>query len=375
MGKYFATVARGLEALAAQELSQLGAKKVKPGFCGVAFQGDRLLLYRVNLWARLPFRVLQRLDSFPCQTAEDLYRGIAALPWSDYLTPDYSLAVTATGKTPQLNHTHFTALQVKNAIVDQQRQQFRSRSPVDLKQPDVRVNVHLDGDRCVVSLDSSGESLHRRGYRPAVGAAPLKESLAAALLQISDWHPDQTFYDPLCGSGTLPLEACMRALNIAPGLQRDHFGFQTWMDFDAPLWQRLVAEAKAQQQSQLPAKIVGSDRDRQVIQQAQINADRCGVAPWVTFRVQDLADIEPPAAEGVVFCNPPYGDRLGKDEDLGQFYRLLGQVLKTRFQGWTAYILSGNKLLAQSIGLRSSARVPVYNGPLACQLMKYELFT
>ncbi|HEY9647084.1 MAG TPA: class I SAM-dependent RNA methyltransferase, partial [Chroococcidiopsis sp.] len=225
MNQYFATVARGLEPLAAQELEQLGAHAVEPGFCGVAFAGDRTLLYRVNLWARLPFRILMTLRTFPCRDAEDLYRGIQKIDWSQYLTPDMTLAVNATGKSEQLNHTHFTALQVKKAIVEQQQSQTGDRSNVELQSPDLQVSVHIERDHCTVSLDSSGQSLHRRGYRPAVGAAPLKESLAAALIQLSGWQPEQMFYDPLCGSGTLPLEACLKALNIAPGLFRERFGF------------------------------------------------------------------------------------------------------------------------------------------------------
>lgn len=241
---YFATVARGLEDLAAQELAELGAKAVQPGFCGVAFAGDQQLLYRLNLWARLPFRILVRLDIFACRDAQDLYRGIQQIAWQQHLTPAQTLAVDVTGKTPQLNHSHFTALQVKNALVDQQRQQFGERSDVDPQHPDVRINVHLEQEHCIVSLDSSGSSLHRRGYRPAVGVAPLKESLAAALVRLSGWQPDLAFVDPLCGSGTLPLEASLMGLQRAPGLFRQQFGFQTWPDYDRQLWQTLKLRLK-----------------------------------------------------------------------------------------------------------------------------------
>ncbi|WP_415354685.1 THUMP domain-containing class I SAM-dependent RNA methyltransferase [Leptolyngbya sp. FACHB-1624] len=374
MNQYFATVARGLESLAAQELEQLGAKTIEPGFCGVSFTGDRDLLYRVNLWARLPFRILIKLHEFPCQDSEDLYRGVQSIDWSLYLTPDMTLAVKATGKNQQLNHTHFTALQVKNAIVDQQQDRFSDRSNVELQSPDVQVTVHIDRDLCTVSLDSSGESLHRRGYRPAVGAAPLKESLAAALIQLSGWQPEQMFYDPLCGSGTLPLEASLKALNVAPGLFRERFGFETWLDADLNLLDELIKAAEASQQESLPAPIWGSDRNPEVIEQAIVNATNCGVSNHVYFSTIELEDVAAPADSGVLFCNPPYGERLGRDSDLGAFYKRLGNVLKQRFKGWTAFVLSGNKELAQSIGLRSSQRFAVYNGALPCQLMKYELY-
>jgi putative N6-adenine-specific DNA methylase len=374
MNQYFATVARGLEALAVQELEQLGAHSVEPKFCGAAFEGDRALLYRVNLWARLPFRILVKLHEFPCQDAQDLYHGIQSIDWSNYLTPDLTLAVNATGKTDRLNHTHFTALQVKNAIVDQQRETYGDRSDVDIQKPDVRVNVHIDRDFCTVSLDSSGNSLHRRGYRPAVGSAPLKESLAAALIQLSGWQPNQMFYDPLCGSGTLPLEASLKALNIAPGLFREQFGFETWPDFDRALLKQLIQAAKASQRDTVPAPIWGSDRDEAVIEQAITNAENCGVLNYVWFSQMELYDVVAPADSGVLLCNPPYGERLGRESDLGAFYKLLGDVLKQRFKGWTAFVLSGNKELSQSIGLKSSQRIAVYNGTLPCQLMKYELY-
>ncbi len=374
MNQYFATVARGLETLAAQELEQLGAHSVEPGFCGAAFQGDRALLYRVNLWARLPFRILLKLHEFPCHDAEELYRGIQTIDWSIYLTPDLTLAVNATGKGDRLNHTHFTALQVKNAIVDQQEDNFGERSNVELQVPDVRIGVHINRDVCTVSLDSSGNSLHRRGYRPAVGSAPLKESLAAALIQLSGWQPEQMFYDPLCGSGTLPLEASLKALNIAPGLFRESFGFETWLDFDRFLLDELIEEAEGSKHDILPAPIWGSDGDENVIDMAIDNAKNCGVLDRVYFSNIELADVVAPADSGVLFCNPPYGERLGKDRDLGEFYKSLGDILKQRFKGWTAFVLSGNKELAQSIGLRSSQRTAVYNGTIPCQLMKYELY-
>jgi putative N6-adenine-specific DNA methylase len=374
MDQFFATVASGLETLAAQELDTLGAQDVEPGFCGVAFRGDRALLYRVNLWARLPFRILIQLDEFKCKDKTDLYRGIYNIEWGDYLRPHHTFAVHATGKTQTLNHTHFTALQVKQAIVDQQEHQWQERSNIDTQAPDVAINVHLHQNRCVVSLDSSGESLHRRGYRPAVGAAPLKESLAAALIAWSGWQPDQAFLDPLCGSGTLPLEACLRALNLAPGLFRERFGFETWPNFDADLFNQLYQDAESVERSQLLAPIVGSDRDPDQIHQALTNASFCGVSEQVEFCKRELAEVEPPAPSGVLICNPPYGSRLTSDGELGEFYRLLGNVLKQRFKGWTAFILSGNKALATSIGLKSSQRLSVANGGIPCQVLKYELY-
>ena len=374
MNQYFATVARGLEKLAASEIENLGGNSVSEGFCGVNFSGSRELLYRVNLHARLPFRILLKIDEFPCENALDLYRGIKKIDWQLYLTPDYTLAVNATGKNKSLNHTHFSALQVKNAIVDRQREVFGCRSDIDTKNPDVLINVHINRNICIVSLDSSSSSLHRRGYRRAVSSAPLKESLAAALITLSGWQPDLPFLDPLCGSGTLPIEACLQALNIAPGLFRSSFGFQTWPDFDRIVWDGLLKQARNNKKDATIASISGSDRDGDVIRQARANAVFCGLDKYIRFDRVDLADLEPPADSGILFCNPPYGQRLGDRDRLGDFYKLLGDVLKQRFKGWTAFVLSGNKKLAGSIGLKSSCRIAVYNGNIPCKLMKYELY-
>lgn len=374
MNQYFATVARGLEPIAAQELERLGALEVRPDFTGVHFVGDSALLYRVNLWARTIFRVLVTLREFPCPDADRLYQEVQNIEWEQYLQPHNTLAVNATGGNDQLNHTHFTALQVKNAIVDQQRNQFGQRSSVDTQNPDVLINAHIHQDRCILSLDSSGTSLHRRGYRPAVGVAPLKETLAAALLDMAQWEPSVPFLDPLCGSGTLPLEASLKALNIAPGLFRMQFAFERWPDFDEALWEQLLKEAENSEISELKAPIVGSDRDSDILNQARINAQQCGLADKVTFTQTELSQVEAPADSGVIICNPPYGERLGDAKELGDLYKLLGDVFKQRFKGWTAFVLTGNKELAKRVGLKASRRLPVYNGALACTLLKYELY-
>ncbi len=374
MNQYFATVARGLEPIAAQELERLGAQEVRPDFTGVHFVGDRALLYRVNLWARTIFRVLVNVAEFSCPDAETLYEEVQNISWEDYLQPYNTLAVNATGGNHKLNHTHFTALQVKNAIVDQQRRQFGERSSIDTQNPDVLINTHIYQDRCVVSLDSSGTSLHRRGYRPAMGAAPLKETLAAALLDMAEWEPNLPFLDPLCGSGTLPLEASLKSLNIAPGLFREEFAFEKWQDFDPELWDQLLKEAETSELPNLKAPITGSDYDPETLEEARINAEKCGVAEKITLTQTELSQVEAPADSGIIICNPPYGERLGDARELGDFYKLLGDVFKQRFKGWTAYVLTGNKELAKRVGLKASRRIPVYNGSIVCSLLKYELY-
>jgi putative N6-adenine-specific DNA methylase len=374
MNQYFATVARGLEPIAAQELERLGAKDVRPDFTGVHFTGNLALMYRVNLWARTIFRVLATLREFPCPDATSLYKEVQKIDWQQYLHPHHTLAVNATGGNRKLNHTHYTALQVKNAIVDQQRRQFGQRSSIDTENPDILINAHIYQDRCILSLDSSGTSLHRRGYRPAVGLAPLKETLAAALLDIAEWEPSLPFLDPLCGSGTLPLEASLKALNIAPGLFRHQFAFEKWPNFDEALWKQLLDDAESSELSTLKAPILGSDKDPDILNQARINAEQCGVADRVKFTQTELQELEAPADKGMIICNPPYGERLGDATELGDFYKLLGDIFKQRFRGWTAFVLTGNKELAKRVGLRAARRIPVYNGSISCTFLKYELY-
>ena len=374
MNHYFATVAHGLESIAAQELERLGAQGVSPEFTGVHFVGDKAMLYRVNLWARTIFKVLVPLREFSCPNSDTLYQEVQKISWDEYLHTNNTLAVNCTGGNQKLNHTHFTALQIKNAIVDQQRSKSGQRSSVDAENPDVLINAHIDRDRCILSLDSSGTSLHRRGYRQAMGTAPLKETLAAALLDMTGWDASLPLLDPLCGSGTLPLEGGLKALNIAPGLFRRKFGFESWLDFDEQLWQELLTEAQNSELPNLKAPIFGSDRDPNVLLQARTNAKASGIEQQITFAQTELSELEAPADCGILICNPPYGERLGDVQELGALYKTLGDILKQRFKGWTAFVLTGNKDLAKSVGLRASRRIPVYNGSLACTLLKYELY-
>lgn len=374
MNQYFATVARSLESIAAEEIERLGAEQVRPDFAGVHFVGDKATLYRVNLWARTIFRVLAPIRDFYCPNSDILYKEVQKISWDEYLQPHNTLAVHCTGGNQKLNHSHFTALQVKNAIVDQQRLKTGKRSGIDPNSPDLLLNVHIEQNRCILSLDSSGMSLHRRGYRQAMGTAPLKETLAAALLEMIQWDASLPLLDPFCGSGTVPLEAGLKALNIAPGLFRRRFGFEGFPDFDKQLWQQLLTEAKNNQIHELKAPIWGSDRDANVLSQARGNASRCGLEDYISFRQTELTELEAPAQSGIIICNPPYGERLGVPEELGTLYTTLGNIFKQRFKGWTAFILTGNKELAKKVGLRTSRRIPVYNGTIACTLLKYELY-
>ena len=374
MNQYYAKVAKGLEAIAAEELKSLGAENICPEFTGVSFTGDKTLLYRVNLWARTIFRVLVPIAEVRCVNREVLYKEVKKIPWQRYFSPKNTLAVSCTGSNEKLKHTHYTALQIKDAITEQQIEKFRYRSNIDTKNPDILINAHIQNNNCILSLDSSGSSLHQRGYRLAMGFAPLKETLAAAILEMAEYSPDIPFLDPLCGSGTLPLEASLKALNIAPGLFKNRFAFMYWRDFDESLWEDLLTEAKDNKLTDLKSIIVGSDKNLEVLSQARSNAKKCGVADKIKFIERDLSNIEPPAEKGIIICNPPYGERLGEVEELGRLYKMLGDIFKQRFTGWTAFILTGSKQLSKQVGLRTSGRIPVYNGAIPCTLLKYELY-
>ena len=360
---YFATCARGIEPLLAEELRALGASDVREARAGIAFTGALEAGYRACLWSRLASRVLLQLASFPAATAEDLYAGAGAIPWEEHLSATDTIAVDATSTSSALTHTHFTALKVKDAVADRLREQTGARPSVRLERPDVRVNVSVRRDVASIALDLAGESLHRRGYRePGLqAAAPLKESLAAAVLLHGGWpavaEAGGALVDPLCGSGTLPIEAALIAADIAPGLLREHFGFLGWRGHDAATWARLVADAQARRAAgltHLPV-IVGSDADPRAVSLARANAARAGLGDRVRFERLDLAEVRPPtdAVAGLVVTNPPYGLRLGDVAALGGLYELLGRILRERFDGWHAAVLTSEPELSKALGLRS----------------------
>ena len=395
-----AVVPPGLEDAAAAELSALDAEEVRPLRRAVALRTDLAGFYRLHLQARLPFRFLRQLARFPCADRQALYRGVQdAADWPRWLPPDTSFRVDASGSSRELSHSHYSALQVKNALVDWQRQHWGERSSVDLDDPDLSLHLHLSpggGPRskargegqamAVLSLDGGGASLHRRGYRAAMGLAPLKENLAAGLIALSGWDGHVPLCDPLCGSGTLLIEAAAMALGRAPGfwLEADGqsrarpFALQRWPDFDPVLWQQEVTAAQALERRSLAdgtplAPVIGMERDPAVLAQAQANVGAAGLASWINLRQGDGRDFEPPEQAGILVCNPPYGERLGEGEDLEQLYADLGQMLKQRCGGWTLWLLSGNPELTGALKMKASRKVPVSNGGLDCRWLKYEI--
>jgi len=369
----FAAVPRGSEEVTAAELEKIGIKGATVLRGGVSFATGREGLYRANLWLRCASRVLVNLATFPCSSPAELYDGVHAIQWQELINPAMTLAVDCTLRDSALTHSGFVALKTKDAIVDRIREIRGSRPSVDTASPDVRINIHLAKNVCTVSLDSSADALDRRGYRLERNEAPLRETLAAAVIALTGWDGTVPLADPMCGSGTIPIEAALIAAGIAPGMNRS-FGFQRWLDFDARLWERIVREAEAGI-SKLPLGLItGYDRDGRALQIARRNAEAAGFKGEIHFFNTTLEEFKPEGETGVVIINPPYGKRLGDEEELKELYCRIGDILKQRCRGWTGYVLTGNMELAKYVGLKASRRFVLFNGPIECRLLKYELY-
>lgn len=372
--EFFATAAKGVEEVLADELRSLGIAVVAVESGGVRFAGEIAACWRANLWLRTANRVLMPLAAFPCATPKELYDGVRAIPWSRHLTPAMTMAVDCSLRESAITHSGFVALKTKDAIVDEIRDRCGSRPNVDTRDPDLRVNVHLVKNRCTVSLDSSGTPLDRRGYRLERTEAPLRESLAATLVALSGWDGATPLADPMCGSGTILIEAALKAARRAPGLLRKGFGFQRWPGYDSSLWESLVAEARAEALPALSAAIVGCDRSAPALAIARQNARRAGVEGMIRLSQGEIRDFAPPPGPGVLIFNPPYGQRLEEEEALKPLYKLIGDIMKQHCTGYTAYLLTGSQELAKCVGLRASRRFVLFNGPIECRLLKYDLY-
>jgi len=370
----FATAAKGIEEVLAGEIKEIGFKDVIVEKGGVRFGGDLSTCYRANLWLRTAHRILIPLAEFDCDTAQRLYNGIRSVNWNEYLSPDMTLAVDCNLRDSAMTHSGFAALKTKDAIVDSIRDFCGRRPSVDARDPDLRINIRIFRNRCTVSLDSSGESLDKRGYRLDTGEAPLRETLAATLVALSGWDGTVPLVDPMCGSGTICIEASLKALRLPPGGMGKKYGFQRWPSFDHEVWKKLVKEAENRALEKIPSPVLGFDISSGTVEKARANADRAGVGKFVSFAVRDVAELAPPPSPGILIFNPPYGVRLGEMEALKGLYRTIGDTLKQHCKGYTAYLFTGNPELAKSVGLKPSRRMVLFNGPIECRLLKYNLY-
>ena len=367
-----AVLPQGLEEEGAKELVALGATSVRPGRRSIAFKADMSCFYRLHLQARLPFRLLREMARFPCDGPESLYFAVqGALDWECWLHPSMSFRVDVSGSCNGLPHSHFTALQVKNALVDLQRSLWAQRSDIDLAEPDLCLHLHLNNSGGVLSLDGSAGSLHRRGYRAAMGVAPLKENLAAGLMRITEWDATLPLVDPLCGSGTLLIEAVSNALGLAPGVMRS-FLFEGWADFDSKLWNEEKKRAKRKEfhQKELPL-VLGCEQDPDIARQARANIQAAGLEKIIKIQNSHFRELLLPDKQGILVCNPPYGVRLGVTEELKCLYEELGMFLKNNASGWQFWMLNGNRELSRSIRMKASRRFAVSNGGIDCRWLNY----
>jgi len=384
MNKIFATCPKGLEELLASELESLGAEKTRLTVAGVFADGSSSFAYKACLWSRIANRILMPLAKFDVENDDDLYQGVKEIPWYLHTTPRESIAVDFSGSNDAIRHTQFGAQRVKDAIVDSLKEHFNDRPDVDLKTPDIRINVRLSKNQANVSLDFSGESLHKRGYRAAMVAAPLKENLAAALLLRAGWldisSKGGALIDPMCGSGTLLIEAALIAADIAPNLNREKFGFHNWLQHKSHIWEEIRQEAVGRCQAGLTKslpEIRGYDKDYRAIKAAQENIEAAGLDKYVRVISKPMSAFKVPThtkiEHGLMICNPPYGERWGDAEELKPLYRSLGDLVKKECPGWKLAVLTSNSDLAGELRLRSNKKYKLFNGAIPSQFLLYQL--
>ena len=362
---------QGLEEVLAQELIELGANDVQIGRRMVSFSGDQEMMYRANFCLRTAVRVLKPISHFRARNADDVYKAVKEIEWKDILDLDTSFVVDTTVYSTEFRNSKFVAYKVKDAIVDYFMEREGKRPNISVANPDLRLNIHIAEENCTLSLDSSGESLHLRGYRTATVEAPINEVLAAALIKMSGWKFDCDLIDPFCGSGTILVEAALMARNIYPGVFRQKFGFENWKDFNPELLSSIFEDDSNERTFE--HRIVGSDINLRAVEAALANAKAAGVADLITVEQREIRDFKKPEMPAVLITNPPYGERL-RPEDLSDIYRTLGEKLKREFQGGEAWIISSREELFDSMRLRPSFKVPLQNGSLDCELRKYVTF-
>ena len=363
---------QGLEEVLAKELTALGANNVEIGRRMVSFTGNKEMMYRANFSLRTALRILKPIKHFKAQSAEEVYDAVKAIEWEQYLTVDKTFAVDAVVFSDEFRHSKFVAYKVKDAIVDYFREKTGDRPNVRLNNPDLALNIHVAQDKCTLSLDSSGESLHRRGYRQETMEAPLNEVLAAGMILMTGWQGECDFIDPMCGSGTLPIEAALIARNIAPGVFRKEYAFEKWNDFDQDLFDHSYNDDSAERD--FDHKIYGYDNNRQAIEVATRNVRATGLTKEIEITFRDFADFQTPEEKAIIVSNPPYGERISTDDLLG-LYAMIGNRLKNVFKEGDAWILSYREECFDKIGLKPSVKIPLFNGALACEFRKYQLFS
>ena len=370
--RYFAQVADGLKEAGAGELNELGAEDVRPEFSGIHFRADKSTLYRINYLTRILSRCLAPLISFACHDTDTLYQKAKQIEWEDFFAEGNTFAVSANVSNSAISHSKFAALRLKDAVADYFKEITGQRPDVSVRNPDILLNLHIRNDKAVISLDTSGGALHRRGYREETVPAPMQETVAAAIIRYSEWDGSVPLYDPLCGSGTLLCEALMRYSNIPAGVFRNQFGFEFLPDFDGAVWKQVKKEADGHIRELPEGLIAGSDVSAQAVSAARTNLMGLHYGNNVNVEKADFRKL-PALEEHVIVTNPPYGIRLGRDENLEMFYKYLGDFLKQKCKGSAAFVYFGERKYIKKIGLKASWKIPIMAGGLDGRLVKYEM--
>ena len=368
--KMVAKTFAGLEQVLADELTTLGAESVTIERRAVSFYGDQETLYKANFLLRTALRILKPVAEFEVTKKEQLFNQAKKVKWTDYLALGKTFAIDSTVQSETFVNTMYASLKVKDAIADHFREVTGKRPSVNTADPDVRINVHLMGNHCILSLDSSGESLHKRGYRLGQGEAPLNEVLAAGMILLSGWHGERNFLDPMCGSGTLLIEAAMIAKGIPPGMYRKSFGFERWPDFNQDLFEEIY---NREYETEFNGKVVGSDISVMNISIAKANIKNAGLSKSIEVSVQDIRKLDPPFENGIIVTNPPYGERI-KPQSIEDLYTEIGNVFKRKLSGYEAWVLSGSVEGLKNIGLKPSKKIELFNGSIPCSFRCYNLF-
>lgn len=369
---YLAKTFQGLEEVLADELRALGALNISVRRRAVLFDGDLALLYKANLCLHTALRILMPIYEFKARDERQLYRGIQELDWPRYMGITQTFAIDSTVKSDFFRHSKFVALKSKDALVDQFRAKYRRRPSVDTQNPDQRIHIHVNQDRVRVMLDSSGESLHRRGYRQSGHKAPVNEVLAAGMIALSGWQGKKPLIDPMCGSGTILIEAALWASKMGPGMLRKRFGFMNWRNYDLPLFNKLKREVRKNQQP-LESSLYGVELYPPYVKLAQETIEAAGFSEQIWVQEGDFFEIDPLAKEAVLVMNPPYGERLEQAEIDG-FYKDIGDRFKQQYKGSEAWVLSSNLAAMKRVGLKADRKIQLFNGPLDCRFNQYKLY-
>lgn len=374
MSEQFEMIAKtfqGLEEILAEELITLGANDIQIGRRMVSFTGDKRMMYKANFCLRTAIRILKPIKHFAAKDADEVYRQIQQIPWEDHLDVNKTFAVDAVVFSEEFRHSKFVSYKVKDAIVDYFREKMGKRPSVRISNPDISLNIHIAQTTCTLSLDSSGESLHRRGYRQEAVEAPLNEVLAAGMILMTGWRGECDLIDPMCGSGTIPVEAALIARNISPGVFRKGFAFEKWVDFDADMFDEIYNDDS--QERDFDHKIFGYDNSPKANEIATHNIKAAGVSKDVVLKQQPFQQFEQPKEKSILITNPPYGERISTNDLLG-LYQMIGERLKHAFVGNEAWVLSYREECFDQIGLKASQKKPLFNGALECEFRKYEIF-